>query len=621
MDHGKTALVYALTDVATDRLPEEQRRGITIELGFAPWRISDDVTVSVIDAPGHRRLVHTMIAGASGIDIVLLVVAADEGVMPQTREHIAACRLLGVKRAIVAVSKLDRVDAELAELAGEEARDLLMGEGIAATVVPCSAKSGQGLDAVRSAVLEAIAETDPRVPGRYARLSVDRVFSVHGSGTVITGTLVDGTIAAGQPLRIVGPTREQTAAARGLHVHGESLDEVSAPTRLAINLSGLATALIARGDVITNDPDVSATRVIDVWLDTPEPPKRGSEASIFAGTSRSTAKLQPLSNVTLEHGTLARVRLTAPMVVFGGDRFVLRGAKLDGPAGAVIGGGIVLDAHPPRRGRASKRADLLKALRAGDAEAAMLALTNEVAPQALSRKALTSRFAIEGEALLAAAASLAKSGALMKVGDKELTTPEALERLKAHACALVEEHHKKAPLEAGLPLQTLRDQLTRAAGHHNATAAMSQLRGGKSPRLIATGDCVQLPSFKGVQEDQETARMLGQAEDLVGKAGLGGMTEKALVSALSCDIKMARAMLTSMGREKKAVRSGELWFHLAAVKELQERVVAHLAARNELSVADFKTLTGLGRKQSIPLLEYFDRENVTRRQGDVRVKG
>jgi selenocysteine-specific elongation factor len=295
VDHGKTSLVHALTGVQTDRLPEEQRRGITIELGFAPWRIADGVLVSVIDVPGHRRLVHTMIAGASGIDMVLLVVAADEGVMPQTREHVAACKLLDVKRAVVAVTKIDRVERDLAELAAEEAVSLLADHGIEAEAVLCSSRSGEGLEAVRAAVLAAIERGAARPERkRRVRLSVDRVFSVHGSGTVITGTLVEGELAVGAALRVLGPARDTTASARGLHVHGEARDRAAAPTRLAINLGGLTVEDVQRGDVVTDDGHVSPTRTIDAWIDAIEPLERGVEASIYVGTARSGAKVQPV---------------------------------------------------------------------------------------------------------------------------------------------------------------------------------------------------------------------------------------------------------------------------------------------------------------------------------------
>ena len=623
VDHGKTPLVHALTDVQTDRLPEEQRRGITIELGFAPWKIDEGTIVSIIDAPGHRRLVHTMIAGASGIDIVLLVVAADEGVMPQTREHIAACRLLGVKRAVIAVTKVDRVDEELAELAGEEARELLDAEGIASEVVPCSAKARSGLAELRAAVLQAIQQTETRVLGRHLRLAVDRVFSVHGSGTVVTGTLIDGLVRVGQSLRVLDPATEHATSARGLHVHGETTNEVQAPTRLAINLSALTTEQVHRGSIITDDPHVTPTGVVDVWLDTPEPPKRGVDASMFVGTSRSVAKIQPLENAEENGGTLARLRLAPPLVVFGGDRFVLRGAQVDGPAGAVIGGGVVLDAHPPRRGRASKRAPLLRALRANDATAALLALVDEQAPRSLARHVFPSRFSIGGHALEQAADRGVEGEQLEAVSAGHLMTPKAFEQLKLKACALVEGHHEAAPLDPGMRLQTLREQLASIAGPEASEAAVARLSDTSSSdsALLLEEDTVRTRGFRGVAGDPKAAAALASTKKLFSTAALAGMRENAVITEVDCDSKMARALLAFLVRDGNIVKSGDLWFDASAVKALQAKVVAHLDANGELNVRDFKELTGLGRKQAIPLLEHFDREKVTRRQGDVRVRG
>ncbi|MEM9695859.1 MAG: selenocysteine-specific translation elongation factor, partial [Myxococcota bacterium] len=235
VDHGKTTLVEALTGVATDRLPEEQRRGITIELGFAPWRLNDELSASMIDAPGHRKLVHHMVAGASGIDLVLLIVAADEGVMPQTREHIAACRLLAVQRAAVAITKMDRGDPELAELAAEETRELLTEAGFEEPEVAfCSAKTGEGVDEVRAAVVRAIERVKPPSRARRTRLSIDRIFTVHGAGTVVTGTLVEGRLKTGTDIRIIGDGTELSSSARGLQVHGGERKLVAAPSRVAV---------------------------------------------------------------------------------------------------------------------------------------------------------------------------------------------------------------------------------------------------------------------------------------------------------------------------------------------------------------------------------------------------
>jgi len=623
VDHGKTALVHALTGVMTDRLPEEQRRGITIELGFAPWRISDELLVSVIDAPGHRKLVHHMIAGASGIDIVLLVIAGDEGVMPQTREHIAACKLLGVTHAVVAVTKIDRVDRELGELAAEEAAGLLEEHGIQAEAVLCSGKTGEGVEDVRAAMLSAIERAglgDDR-SGRV-RLSVDRVFTVKGSGTVVTGTLVEGELVEGAGLRILGPERDQRTSARGLHVHGETCSQAAAPTRLAINLGGVSTSEVSRGDVITDDAHALPSRVLDVWLQTLEPMKRGSEASIFIGTAHSVAKVQPVEKTdVLEEGGPARLRLTAPLVALGGDRFVLRGARVDGPSGAVVAGGTVLDTAPPRRLRAAKRVDLLNALHDEDAAASARLLAVEQAPRPLLRAELPSRLSIEASAIEGAADALVHSGELIAVDKLGWVPSEAVVMLTERAVTLVGDHHKASPLDPGLKLQTLREQLGAIAGADVTEEVIRRMTTADEPALVVQGSSVRLPGFKGAAADPRAAKALADAKRALDGASLAGMSENAVMESLDIDQKLGKALLAKLVRDEDAIKAGGWWFDKPAVDQLQRRVTAHLDSQQRLTIAQFKEMTGLGRKQSIPLLEHFDREKVTKRDGSERIKG
>ncbi len=621
VDHGKTTLVHKLTGVMTDRLPEEQKRGITIELGFAPWPISDDVMVSVIDAPGHRKLVHHMIAGATGIDLVLLVVAADEGVMPQTREHIAACKLLGVRRAVVALTKADRVDQELGELAGVEALELLEEHGIEAEAVLCSGKTGLGIDALRDAMLKAI-DALGIAPDRKrrVRLSVDRVFTVHGSGTVVTGTLVEGQLKTGVPLRVLGAERELATSARGLQVHGETRSEASAPLRLAINLGGVSVQDLRRGDVITDDAHALPTRVLDVWMQALEPLKRGTEGTIFIGTARSTARIQPVDRTdVLEEGGLARLRLTAPLVCLGGDRFVLRGARVDGPAGAVIGGGIVLDAHPPRTVRAAKRATLLEALHAEDVPAAMEALAAEASPRTVTTAQLASRFSLTRATLTEAAKDLAKQKKLIVAAKGAWVLSNAIGLLQEQAVKLTTEHHAAAPLEPGMKLQTLREQLTAIAGPQ-VSAKVIEVLTKKGGELILAGDVVHLPGFEGAAKGSTAADAWDSATALLAEAALSGLSENAFKHVLE-DLKLVRSITAKLVREGAAIQTGGLWFGADVIRELRARIVAHFGSSDSLTIQQFKEMTGLGRKQTIPLLEHFDRENVTRREGSTRVKG
>ncbi|MFT3768954.1 MAG: selenocysteine-specific translation elongation factor [Minicystis sp.] len=632
VDHGKTSLVRALTGVDTDRLPEEKRRGITIELGFAPWDLGEGMSVSLIDVPGHRRLVHTMIAGAIGMELLLLVVAADEGVMPQTREHIAASELLGIRRAVVAVTKLDRVGREVAELAGDEARELL-GDRWEAEVVCCSSRTGEGIEDVRAAVRRALLKLPPPRPGARARLSVDRVFSVKGAGTVVTGTLIEGKIAVGAPLFLVGETGSQPTSARGLHVHDHAVTLAEAPTRLAVNLAGLPLEAVHRGDVVTDDKSARPSKAIDVRLRVEEPIRRGATAQVYVGTARSTGRIDLLRDAAGEaaseaaKGTvvLARLRLSTPMVVLGGDRFVLRGSDVDGPAGAVLGGGEVLDADTPRRRPREKRAAVIAALAAGDAQAAVRGLVEESAPRPFPQAALASRFSIPAADLRRAADALTGKGELTMIKGVGWIASARLADLAATARRLVADHHKKAPLDRGLGLETLRQKLSDLAGADAAAEAIkiaaSKLPGQKGDPIVIDGDVARLAGFTAAPIDCDLAGALAAAEKAIREAALKGVSEFGVKEATGATPKEVKAILAKLVRDGVAIHAGELWFARPSVEELRGKVLDHLARAPRMTIAEFKDLSGLGRKQAIVLLEHFDREGTTRREGDDWVAG
>jgi selenocysteine-specific elongation factor len=635
VDHGKTTLVRALTGVDTDRLPEEKRRGITIELGFAPWKLDESMEVSVIDVPGHRRLVHTMIAGAIGMEVVLLVVAADEGVMPQTREHVAACELLGIRRAVVAVTKLDRAGEDIASLAGEEALELLAGR-MEAEVVLCSARTGEGLDAVRDAVRRALESLAPPPAGARARIGVDRVFSVRGAGTVVTGTLVEGRIEVGAPLFVVGGGRVEgrvetgevhKTAARGLHVHDRAVEVAEAPTRLALNLAGVPLEAVHRGDLVTDDPSVVPTRRIDVSLRTLSRVRRGMGVSVYVGTARSQGRLELLGEAAEgSERVLARLRLSAPLAAVGGDRLVLRGSDVDGPAGAVLGGGVILDARPPRRRARAARRAVLAAIEARDVPAAARALVEETSPRPLPREALPSRLALPAAEIERAADKLADRGELVRLKRFGWMTRSSLVELAVKARGLVVDHHRKAPLDRGLVLETLRSQLAELAGPEAAeeiiklAASKSGSVGGEP--IVIEGDVARAPGAAAAKVTGAVAGALGAATSALEKAGLKGLTEFGVKEATDAPPREVKAILAKLVREGQALHAGELWFWRADYERLRAQVVAHLDKHGRMTIGDFKDLSGLGRRQAIPLLEQLDREGVTRREGDdSRVKG
>jgi selenocysteine-specific elongation factor len=611
VDHGKTTLVRALTGVDTDRLPEEKQRGISIELGFAPLELGE-MHASIVDVPGHRRLVRTMIAGAAGMELVMLVVAADEGVMPQTREHVAVCELLGLDRAIVVVNKCDAVEPELAALAGEEARELL-GSRWRADVVLCSAKSGEGIDRLREALRGALAALPPPPPGRM-RVGVDRVFSIRGAGTVVTGTMVAGRVASGDPLFVVGDRRTLPTSARVLHVHDAPVESVEAPTRVAINLAGLSLQDVRRGDVVTTDAHLRATTLVDVLLSGTHALKRGAEITAHVGTASAEARVDSL--LASPSGAIARVRLSRPTPIAGGDRIVLRGGA-GGPAGAVAGGGIAIDARPDRRASGPKRRALSVGLATLAASESVRALIAAIAPKPVEPRSLESRFAVDAKTLAAAADT---DPTLVRIEDQGWVARNQLDAAVAQARKLVHDHHEHAPLERGMPLETLRARLGAAGGRLVAAEVirLASSTGAANDRLAIDGDVIRRSQAPGAALAQATGKALAIAKALV-DAGGSGATEFTLAQRAGLAGAELRAALQKLARDGAVVRLGELWFSAEVVAEARRRLLAHFASVPTVSVVQFKEVAGLPRKQAVAMLEHFDQLGLTRRQGDARV--
>jgi selenocysteine-specific elongation factor len=616
VDHGKTTLVRALTGVDTDRLPEEKARGISIELGFAPMDLGEGVHASIVDVPGHRKLVRAMIAGASGMELVMFVVAADEGVMPQTREHMAVCELLGISRAVVVVTKSDAVEPEVVQVAAEEARGLL-GERWQADVVTCSAKTGEGLDLLKTMLRRALSALPAPARSEAARLGVDRVFSVKGAGTVVTGTLVSGRVAVRDRLFLVGTRGARETAARGLQVHDSAVTSVEAPTRLAVNLAGVALEDVRRGDVVTSEGHLRPTTLADVLVRGEHRLRRGAAVTAHVGTASSAARIDAVH--VGEGGVVARVRMAQATPIVGGDRIVLRGG-VAGPSGAVVGGGVVVDASPDPRASGAKRRALAASPTTLDAAATIRAVVDASAPRPLAREALHARFAIDAAALAKAADEAVRAGALARVGDHGWVARAELDALVAHAKELVRVHHEAAPLERGMPLETLRTRLGARAGRLVAEEAIRRATAGgeSADRLVVEGDVVRAPG----SESAAAAAALVRAQAIaraVEEAGAAGATEFTLAQRSGVAVAELRAGLQKLARDGVAVRLGELWFSATVVADARRRALDHFAKARTLTVIEFKELAGLARKQAILVLEHFDHLGLTRREGDARV--
>jgi selenocysteine-specific elongation factor len=638
IDHGKSALVRALTGIDPDRLKEEKERGITIDLGFAHVEI-EATTFAFVDVPGHERFVKNMLAGASGIDAVLLVVAADESVMPQTREHFEICRLLGVPRGLVALTKADLVDEEMLELARLEVRELVAGSFLEqAPILAVSSRTGAGLDELRRALV-ALAHAVPGRPVEGAvRLPIDRAFSVKGFGTVVTGTLASGRLSLEADVVLLPAGRR--VKVRGLQVHGRKQVEVVAGQRVAVNLGGIDVGEVARGDTLAAPGTLEPTRRFDAVLEllpSARPLKHGARVRFHHGTSEVLGRVSvvglrrpadpaaegaPPDTIEAGREAYVRIRLEQPATITRGDRFIIRAYSPP----VTIGGGQVLDPHPPRGSirtpAARARFERLDPGRPGpDDEAtrerALMTMIDERGAVGLSLREIVSRAGVWPDRAAQVASRLAERGAVVRAGDVLVAAPVA-EELKARLVAELAAYHRAHPLEEGMPREEARARLCGRA----EPALFDQL----VQSLIEAGavrgrDRLALSSHRLALSDAD-ARACHLVEDLFRQAGLRppDVSSVAALTGLPAD-QIERAVKVLL-RQKALVRVETLLFHRAALDALREdvaRLKAAAAGEVRLDVGTFKDRYGITRKFAIPLLEYLDRERVTRRVGDTRV--
>ena len=623
IDHGKSTLVRALTGIDPDRLKEEKARGITIELGFAHTRIGD-TNVAFVDVPGHERFVRTMLAGVGGIDLVLLVVAADESVMPQTREHFEICRLLRVPRGLVVLTKADLVDAETLELVRWEVGELVEGSFLeGAPVVPVSSATGGGLPALQEAI-QALAQPVARgVTGEATRLPIDRAFTMRGFGTVVTGTLVSGTLEVEQDLVLL-PSR-RSVKVRGVQVHGERQERARAGQRAAVNLGGIEVADVGRGQTLATPRSVCVTRRADATLEVlpgARPLKHGARVRVHQGTAEVLGRVS-LSGVdvaVLEPGAEAcvRLRLESPAVLNRGDRFIVRAYSPP----TTVGGGQVLDPDPPRAGirtpgAAARLAALAIPASGRDDRTALAWMVREAASAGLAIEALVSRGGVPVSRLEATVADLEGAGAAV-VAANVLVAPAVLDALGERVLALLAEHHRREPLAGGVPREEVRERLLGGA----APAVFEHLLS----RLVAAGrivaqDRLTLSSHR-LELTNDEARTLEAVARIYREAGLTPPDVAAVTAAAGRPTALVEKMSALLLRRRELVKVDTLVFHsdaLARLKAEMAEIKAAAGGEATVDVAAFKERYGITRKFAIPLLEYLDRERVTRRRGDVRV--
>ncbi len=628
IDHGKSTLVKALTGVDPDRLKEEKARGITIDLGFARYQ-HEETELAFVDVPGHERFVRNMLAGASGIDGVLMVIAADESVMPQTREHLDICRLLGVAGGIVALTKTDLVDDETVELVRLETQELVAGSFLeGAPVVQVSARSGAGLSGLRDALARLARTVVGRRDDGVPRIPIDRAFTVKGFGTVVTGTQVSGRIERETELVLLPSDRR--VKVRGVQVHGEVQAGSRAGQRVAINLSGVEVEELRRGDTLTTPGGMRATSRLDsriTLLRGARELKYGARVRFHQGTTEVMARValggacdepsagMPVFPSTLDPGAsaFARLHLERPTAVTRGDRFVLRTYS---PA-LTIAGGVVLDPSPPRgRLRSGLGRARLRWLDRGDEEAAAT-MVADAGGHGVTPRELVPRVGLPLEAVTRVVQQLADDEVIAQVGER-LVSAERVADAKEALVAAVSAYHRSHPLEPGLPREEARERLARISGADLFQHAVNRLAEGGT---LVADRYLALSSHRVVLSDDEAtvkARLATQFRN----SGLTPPDAARWAAAEGVSKAMVDRMVTLLVREGDLERVDTLLFHRETLDRLKADVTALKKGRDEpvrLDVADFKARFGISRKYAIPLLEYLDGVRVTRRVGKDRV--
>lgn len=618
IDHGKSALVQALTGTNPDRLEEEQRRGITIDLGFAFLDLAN-IRFGFVDVPGHERFVRNMLAGAGGIDLVLLVIAEDEGVKPQTREHFDICRLLEIPRGIVVLTKSDLVSPDALDSARLDAEEFVRGSFLqGAPIIPVSAKTGAGLAELRDALLNVAGQVQSRAVENYFRLPIDRAFAMKGFGTVVTGTLISGSVNAEDEVELQPGGRKLRV--RGLHSGGLAVECSSAGQRTAVNLAGVDLTDVKRGMVLTEPGLFSATKHMDAkvtLLNTAPPLKNRARVHFHQGTASTVAQVNLMEGSQLDPGASAFAHFVFQDEVFllPGDRFIMRRFS---PV-VTIGGGVVLQTLRRKKIRDPEAAQVLETLARGDGEQILFAIVNS-APKGLSLPDVILRTAWSEDDAVALAETLVqkKSVRILNRTPIFLASAARIDACGARLRDAVAKFHKEKPLAEGISKEDLRARAGGDAGTEIFQAALTQIAAARE--VVVTGDTVKRAG-RTVQLSAEETRIRAGIESAYAQSGLVSPTPEEVFAKLGFDKTRAQTVLQLLLRESILVKVADgIVFHANALADLRGKLAKRKRENNaRLSVPAFKELAGVSRKYAIPLLEYLDRTGVTRRDGDERI--
>jgi len=621
IDHGKTSLVKALTGVDCDRLKEEKERGITIELGFTSMALPSGLEISIVDVPGHEKFVRHMVAGATGIDLVALVIAADEGIMPQTREHLDICRLLRVKKGLIALTKIDLVEKDWLELVKEEIQEFVRGTFLeGGAIVPLSSVTGEGLEGFVKEVDKLAQEVEERSSEGLFRLPIDRVFTMKGFGTVVTGTVISGKVSVGDSLEVL-PQGLETKV-RGIQVHGKPLESATAGLRAGINLQGLEKAVIDRGNVLALSQTLKPTAVLDVAFQllssSPKPLKNRGQVRLHLGTAEALGRAILLDREEVKPGQEAfmQIRLEEPVVALPGDRFVIRTYS---PL-FTIGGGEVLDAFPSRHKRLSLQVkEEMENLQKGSEDEKLRLRLLKAGPAGLSWADLIMRTNTLPGKLKPITEGLVSDGRIMRYdGDRlRYIHPQVLVDLKRFCLDYLKEFHQKNPLQPGAMKEELKTKLpprvdARLFNHLLATLI-------EEKKIVAEKETVRLISHTiSLKEEEKDLRK--KMVLLYARGRLQPPLGKEVAAELRVSENELKPVFQLLTKEGTLVKVKEdLYFHRQALEELEGKLINFLKEHKEMSPTQFKEISQVSRKFAIPLMEHFDAKKVTMRIGDKRV--
>ncbi|BDF72251.1 selenocysteine-specific translation elongation factor [Oscillospiraceae bacterium] len=620
VDHGKTCLTRALTGVDTDRLKEEQKRGITIEIGFAQLTLPNGQTASIIDVPGHEKFIRNMLVGAAGMDVVLMVIAADEGFMPQTREHLGILSLLGVQNGIIVVTKADMVEPEWLEAIEEEAREDVQGTFLQdAPIIAVSSYTGQGIQELKQLVVDLVEGAEQRNQDRPFRLPVDRVFSVDGFGTVVTGTLVEGSLALGDEVCIY--PGEKKARVRGLQNHDQSAQRVSAGMRVAVNLSGVDKADLKRGDTLAKPGSMLLSQQMDVQLsmlkDAPYPIKNDSRLHFHHGSRELVCKCVLLGRDTLEAGEtgFAQLRFTEPVAAKNGDHFVVR---FFSPT-VTVGGGVLLNVAPQRHKRNDpKILEGLAARASGSSERQVVQALRDAGVSMLKRAELAKAAGLTEGELDEPLAQLLDEGRAVDLGGRYMDH-DAVEGLWDKTVQLLSAYHKAQPLQPGMNRGEFRGKLLPRAPAASVDALVDYLAQHRGLRL--EGPTIALPDFQVVWNSFFT-ELRRQIDGIYGKAGLTTDNLDDILAGFGKKQDGARQVVQRLLYDGDLVAlTPQILVCRAAYDRALQTLYGLFEGKPELTLGEARDALGVSRKYALALLEYWDSAGITRKTGDLRTLG